>query len=116
MKARMAVIGATLAFAMSACLGTTEPLPLAIAIEASRVTATAGDSINFLVTTQGKNLIGVEIDFGDGSGDNRVAYGARRATLNFLHAYLVPGTYQVDAKVTDSDAASMSATIQVIVN
>ena len=87
-----------------------------IGIEASRLTAAPGDTINFLVTTQGGSLIGVEIDFADGSTDSFATSGARTAHITFRHPFLTTGTFQVDAKVTDASAGSKNATIQVLVN
>lgn len=103
--------------ALTACLDNAlEPLPLTIGIEASRLTAAPGDTINFLVSAQGGSLIGVEMDFADGSTDSFATSGARTARITFKHAYLATGTFQVDAKVTDVNAGAKSATIQVMVN
>ena len=116
MSTRRALCIAAVA-ALTACLDNRlEPLPLQIGIQASRLTAAPGDTINFLVSAQGGSLIGVEMDYADGSTDSFATSGARTATITFRHAYLTTGTFQVDAKVTDGDAGSKNATIQVTVN
>lgn len=112
-----ALLAAAALFAFSACIDNRlEPLPLQIGIQASRVTAAPGDTINFLVSTQGGSLIGVEIDFADGSADSFLTSGARTAIITFKHAFQATGVFQVDAKVTDAEAGSKNASIQVTVN
>ena len=116
MRTRRALYVAA-AVAVTACLDSTlDPLPLDIGLQANRLTATTGDTINFLVTAQGGSLIGVEMDFADGNTDSYVAFGARTAHITFKHVYLSTGTFLVDAKVTDASAGSKNASIQVTVN
>jgi len=93
-----------------------DPLPLQIGLEASKVTAAPGDTINFLVSAQGGYLSGVDIDFADGSTDRFGTSGARTAHVTFKHAYLTAGTFQVQATVTDANAGVKDATIQILVN
>ena len=99
-----------------ACWKELEPLPFEVGLEASRVTATPGDTISFVVTAQGGNLLGANIDFADGSTDQYGTSGARSARIAFKHAYLTKGTFQVQATVTDALAGPKNATVQVIVN
>jgi len=99
-----------------ACWKDLEPLPFEVGLEASRVTATPGDTVSFLVTAQGGNLLGVNIDFADGSNDQFGTAGARSARITFKHAYLTKGTFQIQATVTDALAGPKNATVQVIVN
>ena len=113
---KLRVVVAAIGVAVTACLSAAEPLPLDIGLQASRVTAAPGDTINFLVSAQGGNLIGVEMDYGDGSADSFVTSGARTAHITFKHAFNAVGAFLVDAKVTDSDGSSKNASIQVNVN
>lgn len=92
------------------------PLPLDVGISASRITASPGDSINFLVTAQGGTLIGIEATYGDGALDQYNTGGARTAHVTFRHAYSTRGTFVVEATVIDASAGSRSATVEVRVN
>jgi PKD repeat protein len=105
------------AFAIfSACSESLAPLPLEIGVQASRTVAAPGDSIDFVVTAQGGQLVGIAIAFGDGSEDLFGTGGARTAKVTFRHAYSARGTYQVQATVTDALAGPKDASIEVRVN
>jgi hypothetical protein len=111
------LLGAALALSVSACIGgVLEPLPFKVDIAANRLTAAPGDTVIFAVTAQGGNLLGVEIDYADGNGDSYNTAGARTATVGFKHVYQAPGSFQVEATVTDQPAGIKSATIQIVVN
>lgn len=105
------------AFAMCALVAcgesTLEPLPLEIKIETSRTTAAPGDTINFVVIAQGGVLLGIDVDYADGSGDQYGTAGARTARVSFRHAYTARGAYQVNAMVTDGIAGQKKATIDI---
>ena len=92
------------------------PLPLDIVVEASRITAAPGDSINFLVTARGGQLIGIITTYGDGTEDQFGTGGARTARVTFRHAFAAPGTYQVQATVTDALAGQKDASVEIRVN
>lgn len=92
---------------------TLAPLPLEIAIAASRTTAAPGDSIGFLVSAQGGSLVGVETDYGDGVTEPYGTSGARTARVSFRHAYVARGVYQVRATVTDALAGQKNATVEI---
>jgi hypothetical protein len=111
---RAALLGCLLSISAVACRPETlQPLPLQIAVEASRATPAPGDTINFLVTAQGGSLIGVEIDFGDASVDQFGTSGARTARVTFRHAYLMAGNYEVQATITDALAGRKTANMMV---
>jgi hypothetical protein len=98
----------------AACLDKLEPLPLQVTVEASRTAAAPGDTINFLVVTQGGSLIGVEMDYGDTTGDQFGTSGARTARVSFRHVYSASGTFTVRATVTDANPANeKNATIEI---
>ncbi len=102
---------------LGACSGESlAPLPLDIEVEASRITASRGDSINFLVTAQGGQLIGIITAYGDGTEDQFATGGARTARVTFRHAFSAAGTYQVQATVTDAVLGQKDASIAVRVN
>ena len=92
------------------------PLPLKVAIEASRITAAPGDSITFEVTAQGGQVIGLTTTYGDGTSDQVATFGARTARVTFRHAFSAPGTYQVQATVTDAVAGMKDASVEIRVN
>jgi hypothetical protein len=104
----LAVVGA-------ACVqDTLEPLPFQVTVEASRTSAAPGDTVNFLVTTQGGSLIGVVMDYGDATTDQYGTSGARTAKVSFRHAFAARGTFTVRATVTDAQPPSeKAATIDV---
>lgn len=99
-----------------ACLETLEPLPLETTIQASRAVVVIGDTIDFLVTAQGGQLVGIEIVYGDVARDLFVTNGARTASVTFRHAFTTPGVYQVRATTTDALAGTKDASVDVRVN
>ena len=102
---------------LAACSAETlAPLPLGIGIEASRITAAPGDSISFLVTAQGGQLVGITTSYGDGTEHQFGTGGARTARVTFRHAFSAPGTYQVQATVTDAVAGLKDASVSVRVD
>ena len=90
-----------------------DPLPLQISIQPSRVTAAPGDPVSFVVTAQGGDLLGVEVDYGDNTTDQYGASGARTARVTFSHAFSTVGVYQVRATVTDAVAGSRDAGVEI---
>jgi len=117
-RMRRALIGTLLlllAGAASCGDGSLDPLPLEISIQASRATATTGQTVNFVVNAQGGHLVGVGIDYGDESSDLLTIRDARTAQVTFQHAYSTAGTYQVRATVADAIAGTKDATVQLIV-
>lgn len=95
--------------------GSLDPLPLHVTIAAGRTTGAPGDVITFVVTAQGAGLVGVTIDYGDDSGDQRGTSGARTAHVTFSHAYSVAGVYQVRATATDATTGSQAAEVQITI-
>jgi hypothetical protein len=93
--------------------GSLDPLPLSITLEASRITAAPGQSIAFVVTAQGGSLVGITIDYGDESGDQRNTSGARTARVTFSHAFSAAGVYQVRATVIDAMAGAKDAGVEI---
>jgi plastocyanin len=115
---RRTVLGLLLGLFTSATAcgdGSLDPLPLSIALEASRTTAPPGQLVTFVVNAQGGNLLGVTIDYGDDSGDQLPTAGARTAHHSFSHAFSVAGVYQVRATVVDAAAGSKHADVQITV-
>lgn len=98
--------------AMTACIDSTQPLPLEISINAP-TTANTTDSVSIVVNAQGNSLVGIEAILGDGTTDFYTTRGARTATVTFRHRYTQSGTYQVTASVTDAVLGSKEASVQV---
>jgi plastocyanin len=90
-----------------------DPLPLQISIQPSRVTAAPGDPVSFVVTAQGGDLLGVDVDYGDTTTDQYGTGGARTARITFSHAFSSAGVYQVRATVTDAIAGSRDAGVEI---
>jgi hypothetical protein len=102
-----------LLLAALACGGGSEPRPLEIAIEASRTTATANQAVGFVVNVQGRQLLGVTIDYDDGAIEQSVLHSSTTARVVFEHSFTVAGTYQVRATVVDAIVGSKDASIEV---
>ena len=98
--------------AMTACIGSAEPLPLSVTIQAPTSGNTI-DSVSIVVTAQGNSLIGVETSFGDGTTGSFSTSGARTATVTFRHRYTQAGTYQVTSQVSDAVLGQKAATAQL---
>ena len=92
------------------------PLPLDVSIESNVQTTVTGDSVTFTVSAQGGNLLGVQMDYGDGGTDLYATYGARTARVTFRHAFDATGTYTVSAAVTDAVAGQKDASLQIRIN
>ena len=103
---------AAIVAAMAACIGSTDPLPLAISIQAP-TSGNTTDSVSIVVTAQGNTLVGIETSFGDGSTDSYATSGARTAKVTFRHRYTQSGTYQVTANVTDAVLGSKGTSVQL---
>lgn len=108
-------ISALLLVTTFACSESLEPLPFVVSLDASRTTAARGDTITFVVGAQGGQLIGVQIDFGDGATDQYATSGARTARVSFKHAYGAAGAYTARAVVTEV-TGQKDATVNVTIN
>ncbi|HEY9229144.1 MAG TPA: PKD domain-containing protein [Gemmatimonadaceae bacterium] len=93
-----------------------EPLPLGLTITPNKSVAAPRDTISFRVTAQGGNLIGLQVDYADSTGDQFGTSGARTAEITFRHAYANSGTFQVTVTVTDGLAGQKTASTQIRVN
>ena len=105
---------AAIVAAMTACIGSTDPLPLDISIKAPASGNTV-DSVSIVVTAQGNSLVGIEASYGDGGTASYSTNGARTATVTFRHRYTLSGTYQVTANVTDAVLGSKGTSVQLSV-
>ena len=110
------LLGLLLLFGAAACGDASlEPLPLDIRMTANRGTVAPGDTVSFVVTAQGGSLVGVVVDFGDGTDDSFATSGARTAQLTFRHAFVSLGTFTVSAMITDAFAGQKTTTIGISV-
>lgn len=108
------LIAAFIAFVLLACdSATLDPLPLDIRLEAAPPTSAPGDTITFLVTAQGGRLLGIVMQFGDGTTQQQATGGARTARLTFRHAYASAGVYEAAASATDALAGDRQATVTI---
>jgi len=99
---------------VAACTSSSlEPLPLDITITASRTSAAPGDTIVFVATIQGGDLLGLDTAYGDNVTDEYGTGGARTGKVTFRHAYTARGTYTVTITVTDGVAGQKTATTEV---
>jgi hypothetical protein len=118
-RMRRMVAGAILVAAgLAACSGSTvePPPPFAVNIDASPTMAAAGDTVTFVVNAQGGSLFGVEMDYGDGTGDQYATQGARSAKVTFKHAFAARGAYTCRVTATDALAGQKDASVEVRVN
>ena len=107
----------TVLLLIAGCRQTTEPpVALVATLESSRTTAVRGDTVTFIVSASGNNLVGVVIDFGDQSGDQFGTGGARTARVTFKHAFQTAGSFTVVAVVTDAIGGEKEATATVVIN
>lgn len=112
MMKRLCVVGAT--SLLCACGPVMlEPRPLEISVAASKASAAVGDTLSFVATVQGTNLLGLDADFGDGGTDRYGTAGARAGKVTFRHPFIAPGTYTVKITATDSDASQKSASVSI---
>jgi hypothetical protein len=92
-----------------------DPLPFQVSAAASSMSPSLGDTVNFVVTAQGGQLVGMTVDYGDNGTDTFGTGGARTARVTFRHPYSARGTFQFRATVTDALAGQLDATVDVTV-
>jgi hypothetical protein len=109
-------LGALIALGVACQSAALEPLPLDLRIDLDRATANPGDTIQVVTTAQGGTLLGIVVDYGDGTSDSYATSGARNAKVTFKHAYTASGAYTVKAVVTDAVAGDKTAAAQLRVN
>lgn len=106
-----------LGIGLGGCRQTTEPpIGLVATVESSRSTAARGDTVSFIVSATGNNLVGVVIDFGDQTGDLFATGGARTARVTFKHVFQTAGSFTVSAVVTDAIVGDKESTTVVVIN
>ena len=111
------VLGALLVTGLVGCSHSTlDTSSVEVSMTASPTTAAPGDTITFVVSAQGGNLIGVTIDYADSSSDQYGTSGARSARVTFKHAYLTRGTFTVQATASDAVAGQKDASVVIHVN
>jgi PKD domain-containing protein len=95
---------------------TTGPPAFMVGLATSAQTAARGDTVTFIVTAQGASLLGIDVSYGDGNGDQYGTGGARTARVTFRHAFDVAGTYVVRASVSDAVGGQKDASVQLLIN
>ena len=91
----------------------TEPLLLDVTLQSDRATAAPGDSVQFEVRAQGGALIGVGVNWDDGTELGIPASGAQTLRTLQRHAFANPGVYDVVATVSDAFAGQKTAQLTV---
>ena len=104
---------ATLAAAFACGDSRLDPLPFQVSAAASSMSPSLGDTVSFVVTAQGGQLVGMEVVYGDNGTDAFGTGGARTARVTFRHPYSARGTFQFRATVTDALAGQLDATVDV---
>jgi hypothetical protein len=113
---RLRVALAALALAASGCgIDAAEPLPLDITIAADKLTTAPADSITFEIRAQGGNLLGISVEWGDGTSYVLPTGGARTAQSRVRHAYEDSGVYQVSAAADDATGSRKSVALNITI-
>jgi hypothetical protein len=116
MTTRLRIALTALAIAGSGCaINAVEPLPLAITINADKLTTVPADSITFDIRAQGGNLLGISVEWGDGTSYVQPTSGARTVRSRVRHAYEHSGVYQVSAAVDDAAGGRKLAALDVTI-
>ena len=115
-RMRHAFPGLVLLLGVASCLASVaDTLPFTVAVAASRTAAAPGDTIGFTVTIQGESLIGVTMDFADGTTDQFGTGGAKTGKVTFRKVFTRQGTFEVVATATDAVAGQKSARVGITV-
>ncbi len=92
--------------------------PLTVSISADKTLAGVGDSVTYTADATGNNLVGLVVDFGDGTADSTAASGAVTAGVVRSHAYGEAGTYVAKATAVDIQGVvveqSDSVSVQIV--
>ena len=110
------ILAVALVILCAACLGKLEPLPFQVAITASKTIAAVGDTVYFSVNATGGRLLGVQMDYADGSTEDYNTGGAQRANVSFKHVFQTIGSFLVVATVGDDPGGIKGAAITIDVN
>ncbi len=110
-----AVLTAVLIWA--GCRTSTEPIrEFTVSLTANTLLADPGDTLTLTVDAAGSSLVGVVMDFGDGTVEQYATGGATSAHVNFRHAWSAGGTFPVRAEVTDAYSGEKTATLDVVIS
>ena len=96
---RIALTVLTAGLLLGACADSTAPPAFAINATVDKATTTPGDSVSFVIRATGDNLVGLHVEFGDGTGLDRQLFGAQSMTATQRHAYSAVGEYTMTAAV-----------------
>ena len=114
---RRALPGLVLLLGVVACIASaSEARPLTVGVDASKTTTAPGDTITFVVTIQGESLIGVAMDYADGTTDQFGSGGAKTGKVTFRKAFTRRGIFVVVATVTDAVAGQKTASVAITVS
>lgn len=110
-----ALYAAMLILGIAGCTKSVEPLALTITAQATPTSAAPGDSITVVTNVQGNAVVGVAVDFGDGTVFETAFGGVRTGKVTYRHAYAATGTFTITATVHDAaeDQRSTTMTVQI---
>lgn len=90
--------------------------PLSITLSADQTAPTAGGTVTFSYDAVGSILVGIILDYGDGTADSVAASGAQTAVGHLAHTYEAAGTFTAEATVLDNLQGSATAQVQIQVS
>jgi plastocyanin len=93
-----------------------EPSSIDVSLVANLTTVATGDTVTFEVNGRGGNLVGFEIEYGDGESDQLATSGAQTARTTFRHAYETAGSYTALVTMTDAALGAKEASVEIVVN
>ncbi len=98
-------------------IATDGPQPLALEFTASLESTTVGQSVAFSFSATGGWLIGLTLDYGDGTTESVPGHGSHALNGTREHAWEVAGSYRVRASLEDGTLGSLTdeVTIEVLV-
>jgi hypothetical protein len=106
---------------LMACVGAcdtsiAQPSSLDLTIVANRTTVARGETVTFDVNARGGQLLGFEMQYGDGGSDQLAAGGAQTARTTFQHAYSTAGTFTASVELSDAVLGQKEASVEIRVN
>ena len=95
------------------CVESTAPPAFAISATVDRATTAPGDSVNFVITASGSDLVRLNVAFGDATTFERELFGAQTVTANLRHAYPAAGQFTMTAVITAASNETRQTTVGV---
>lgn len=115
MRKRMMVALAVCVPILGSCsdIATDGPQPLALEFTASLESTNVGQTVVFSFAATGGWLIGLTLDYGDGTTESVAGLGSHALNGTRPHAWEAPGSYRVRAKLDDGTLGSLTKEVTV---